>query len=127
MNPRGSQALRQAAVTYAAIVGRIVLHRRKGLGLNQVDVANALGVSQGSYSKMETGEIPITLEVLQRISAHFGCTPTAVLQEADGYLKALQLQGVQLIGAAELKSEPDLKAALVLGLALLAALIAGSR
>jgi len=127
MNQRGSQVPRPAAVTYAVIVGRIVLRRRKALGRNQVDVANSLGISQGAYSKMETGETPITLEVLQRISAFFGCTPTEVLQEADGYLKALQLQGVQLIGAAELKSEPDLKAALVLGLALLAALIAGSR
>jgi len=127
MSPISSQAPRPAAVIYSAVVGHIVLHRRKFRGLNQAAVAGAIGVSQSAYSRMEAGAIPITLEALEKVSAVLGCTPNEILQEADGHVQTLKSQGVMVVGGAELRKQPELGAALVLGLALLAALIAAAR
>jgi transcriptional regulator with XRE-family HTH domain len=52
---------------------------RKAAGLTQVDVARAFGMTQGSISKIETGEIRIDPIELQRFAELYGVEVTALL------------------------------------------------
>lgn len=49
--------------------------RRAILRMNQATLAKAIGVKQGYISMIETGERPLTDELLQKISAALGCKP----------------------------------------------------
>ena len=46
---------RVTGTTYQAIVGEVIAQRRKYLGLNQVQLAQDLGMSQSAWSRVEKG------------------------------------------------------------------------
>ncbi len=52
---------------------------RKAAGLTQVDVARVFGMTQGSISKIETGEIRIDPIELQRFATLYGVGVEALL------------------------------------------------
>ena len=52
---------------------------RTALGLAQVDVARACGISQAALSAVETGRKRPSEELLRRLSQRLGCPPAAFL------------------------------------------------
>lgn len=86
----------QAATTYSAVVGQIVMKLREAKGLRQVDLAAALGVHQGTWSKVERGACGFTLEQLGVVARFLGTKPGALLQEADDSVDMLERDGVKV-------------------------------
>jgi transcriptional regulator with XRE-family HTH domain len=112
----------QPIVTYPALVGKLLAQRREQLGLKQGALAEALGISQSAYSRLEAGESVLNLTQLRNVCTQLGVTPAQVLQAADQYEMLLRQQGVEV--AVEKPINP---AAIAIGLGLLAALFLGSK
>lgn len=112
----------QPVVTYPALVGRLLVHRREELGLKQGALAEAIGLSQSAYSRLESGESVLNLSQLRNVCSRLGISPAQVLHAADQYEAQLRRQGVDVV--AERPANP---AAIAIGLGLLAALFLGAK
>lgn len=108
-------------VTYPALVGQVIAHRRGAKGLNQGALAAALGLSQSAYSRLESGASVLNLSQLRVVAEQLGLSPAEILKSADQYALRLHQQGVQIVPG---KQDPT--AAIVIGLGLLAALFMSS-
>ena len=106
-------------ITYAAILGRVLQGHREAAGLNQGQVAAALGISQPAYSKIEQGDTAVTVLQLRQITQVLRIDPGFVMQQCEGWISHLNTQGVTVV------SQKDVtKAALLVGLGVLAGLVA---
>lgn len=56
-------------------IGHGIMVRRAMLRMSQARLAKTVGVKQGYISMIETGERPLTDELLQKISAALSCKP----------------------------------------------------
>jgi transcriptional regulator with XRE-family HTH domain len=120
--PSVSTPSSQPIVTYPALVGKLLARRREQLGLKQGVVAEALGISQSAYSRLEAGESVLNLTQLRNVCTQLSVTPAQVLQAADQYEMQLRSQGVEVVA-----EKPINPAAIAIGLGLLAALFLGSK
>lgn len=117
-NTASTTLLPKPQVTYGAIVGGVIERRRTRLGLKQQVMASALSLTQPAYSRIESGESSMNLTQLRIIADQLGTTPSALTGEADQLVARLRAQGV------EVKHEKEISpAAILIGLAILAALI----
>ena len=113
---------RVTGTTYQAIVGEVIVLRRKDLGLNQADLAKKIGVSQSAWSRVEKGLSNLTVEQLTKVASVLGVAPNQIIAEADQAKVALELDGIQV---AETKS--DATGWLLLGAAAIALVILASK
>lgn len=67
-----------------ATVGANVKRMRKRSGLTQEHVAQFLGIDQTLVSKMENGQRPIGVSLLERLCDLFFCTLDDLLNESSG-------------------------------------------
>jgi len=112
-----------AKLTYTALLGRILQHHRQRLGLQQSDVADALGILQPAYSRIEKGDTSITVVQLRIVANKLGMAPAQILHEVEQWVQQLRTQGVTVTDEREVP-----RAALLIGLGILAAaLLAASR
>jgi transcriptional regulator with XRE-family HTH domain len=117
-----SSSTPEPVVTYPALVGKLLAQRRDQVGIKQGELADALGLSQSAYSRLEAGESVLNLSQLRNVCAQLGLTPAQVLHAADQYEGMLRRQGVEVIA-----EKPNNPAAIAIGLGLLAALLLGSK
>jgi len=89
------------------------------MGLQQNDLAAALRITQSAYSRLESGDIVLSLTQLRIAAAVFQTPASAILDSADQYANFLQMQGVQITD-----EKKDNSAAVLIGLGLLAAVMA---
>jgi transcriptional regulator with XRE-family HTH domain len=64
-------------------LGVICRLRRAAAGLDQSDVAERVGLSQATYSKLENGAIAWNIMHLRAIARALGTTPQAVLEQIN--------------------------------------------
>ena len=83
--------------TYSAVVGRILAMRREQLGLEQVDIARRLGVSQSTWSRLERGETAITVEMLAKVAEALDTAPGHILGEAEQAKNGLAQMGFNVL------------------------------
>lgn len=113
----------EGALAYPAVVGKILASVRDRRGEKQGDFAARVGLSQSAYSRLEKGDSVMNLAQLHKVCAELQVTPGEVLNRADQIEQQLKAQGVEVQ-----HEKPDDQAALLVGLALLAALfLSGSR
>lgn len=105
-------------VAYPALVGQILAHHREFRNIKQGELAAFLSMSQSAYSRLESGDSVLNLTQLRNIAERLGVQPSAVLTLAEQYEAQLRRQGVQIVA-----EKQDNSAAIVIGLALLAALL----
>jgi transcriptional regulator with XRE-family HTH domain len=106
-------------ISYGALVGQVILRRRKLAKLDQSALAEALGISQSAYSRLEKGESSMTLPQLRSIALRLGCSSTDLIRDADQLETHLQISGVTVT-----EQKDDQPGAILLALGILAALIA---
>jgi transcriptional regulator with XRE-family HTH domain len=107
-------------ITYDELLGRIIAHRREGLGLLQEPFASALGITQSAYSRLEKGQSAMSVTQLRTIARLVQATPGKLLEETDIFARTFERQGGELI-----KEKQESSAApLLVALGLLAAMLA---
>jgi len=109
-------------ITYAVLVGRIVEHFRKQAKMHQETMANAIGVSQSAYSRLEQGQSGMSVTQLWMIAVQLKTTPAALLHHTEQYANQLRAQGVEITSD---KAESPAGGVLI-ALGILAALIAAA-
>lgn len=108
----------RAVVPYNTLVGKAIEELRAKLGVTQAAMAAALEVGQSAYSKLESGQTAMTLAQLRLIAVHLHCEPHEILKKADALASQLENSGVEVPARKD-----DNKAALLIGLGLLLALM----
>jgi transcriptional regulator with XRE-family HTH domain len=69
--------------SFSSVMGVVIANKRKGLGIEQSDLADALGLTQASYSRLESGKSTFSVDQM------FGCA------------KAMQVCVSEIIDAVE--------------------------
>ncbi len=62
-----------------SVIGQRIKTLRKRKGLNQTQLAKLLGKSLRTVQKYETGEIEVSIDVVNEIAKHLDTTPTFIL------------------------------------------------
>jgi len=79
--------------TYSAVIGSIVSNSRKSLGKEQSEIAAVLGITQASYSRLESGKSSMTTDQIFLISKALQLTPSSLLLQVENSIKALESNG----------------------------------
>lgn len=117
------------ATSYPEIVGAVLKHLRTVHGLGQGEMAQAVGVGQSTWSRIENGTIPITVEQMAFAARRLGVTPAQILGHADLAAQQFNAQGVEVTPQRAGPTGMEQGLAFLKGaaiLALLAALLSGS-
>lgn len=109
----------QPTISYGAVVGQVILQHRKLAKLDQLALAEALGISQSAYSRLEKGESSMTLAQLRAVALRLGCSPGDLIHDADRLEANLRASGVIVT-----EKKDDQPGAILLALGILAAVIA---
>ena len=62
-----------------SVIGQRIKTLRKRKGLNQTQLANLLGKSLRTVQKYETGEIEVSIDVVNEMAKHLDTMPTFIL------------------------------------------------
>lgn len=120
--PVASSSTIVPATTYRAIVGRVLQVAReskKAQFPNQQAFADAVGLSQPTLSRIESGAGNVSLDHLKRLADTLGVAPAEILGRADRAAADLTRRGVRVVDQLP-QADPTLA---VLGATALAALL----
>lgn len=109
------------AIPYNRLVGEVLQARRTARGLHQNHLASALGVTQSGYSRIEKGETTLTISQLRILARALGTSSNEILASADAWAQQLRARGVNVTDEKEVP-----RAAILIGLGILAAIIAAT-
>lgn len=84
-------------VSYPEIVGRVLKELRNKSGLDQATLANAVGVGQSTWSRIENGTIPITTEQLAFAAQTLKATPMRIMEYAEQAAERFRSQGIEVV------------------------------
>ncbi len=87
---------RKPATTYPAIVGGVLAQIRTRQGLHQQDLAQSMGITQSTLSRMEKGQSSIPVEHLRLAAHHLGVAPSAIINHADQAEASMHSQGIEV-------------------------------
>lgn len=109
------------ATTYPALLGYVLLYQRKQAGLSQGVMAEAMDLSPSTLSRIERGEIALTVEQLARAASTLKTTPGEIVHMADRVARAARERGLR-VEDQRLENPVALGLAIV-GIAVLAAIL----
>jgi transcriptional regulator with XRE-family HTH domain len=109
-----------ATVSYGAVLGYVIAAKRQSLeGVHQKSLADALGITQSAYSRLESGQSAVNPGQLRRIAICLKTTPGELVKQTDAYIENLTNQGVEVTD-----QKPDNIGGMLIGLGILAAILA---
>ncbi len=82
------------ATTSSAVVGRVIAELRDLRNLKQGELANAVGVTQSTWSKIENGRSSITVDQLLRAATALQFRAHDVLAMTEDSIQNLQRNGI---------------------------------
>lgn len=118
MNLPSSPGLPSPEVPYASLVGQVIKQARQVRGVQQADLAEALGLTQSAYSRLESGDSVMNIWQLRQCAIRLGTSPSGLLVEVERAEVRLTSEGLSVV--AEKKANPT---AAMLGIALLVAIL----
>lgn len=124
MQNMSTPKLPAAVLPYNALIGHVLQKRRESLGKSQGEVAQALGLTQSAFSRIESGQTALTVSHLRSLANTLGDTPENILAETDNLAKQLVKKGVQVPNDKPADNDEAAKAAFFIGLGILLALLA---
>ena len=75
-------------MTYSTILGRVIRTQRELRKIDLTDMSKRLGfASVSGYSRLETGDVPITVNALYAIARALGMTTSSLVTMADELAK----------------------------------------
>lgn len=111
------------STTYPALVGGVLAQIRNQQNLRQEEVAQAVGVTQATWSRIEKGQSSITVEHLRLATNKLGIAPGQILSFADQTEITLTSSGARVMHARDSR-ERDTAVAIIASVTLLALIAA---
>ncbi|MCP4323830.1 MAG: helix-turn-helix transcriptional regulator [Alteromonadales bacterium] len=108
--------------TYQAVVGGVLVKLRKELGVDQMLLAKAIGVTQSTWSRIERGESSLSVAQLAKAAEYLRVNSSTVLLEVESAVKQLRKRGVSIAVASSQDAKSKTGIAMI-GAAALGALI----
>lgn len=91
-----SSQILNPGTTYPAVVGRVIIQLRDKLNLRQAELAEAVGVTQATWSRVENGTSALTIEQLELAAEKLKTQPSQILKYAELATTQLRVQGVHV-------------------------------
>jgi transcriptional regulator with XRE-family HTH domain len=91
-------------VSIQSVIGAVLAAQRKVLKRSQSEVAEAVGVTASTWSRIETGESAMTVEQLALAAQALELLPSAVLQAAEQKAAELMRKGI-VVGTTRTSAE----------------------
>lgn len=120
MSNKSSPVVPMAEMPYSALWGQVIKDERNRLTIDQGSMANALGLSQSAYSRLESGDSTMSVWQMRECARLLSLSVGDLLRRVEVLEQQLQRANVQVV--AEKRTNP---AAALIGLAILAALLKG--
>lgn len=111
------------AATYPSIVGQLIAKKRLEQRMEQTEIAQKVGVTQSTWSRIERGESAFTIEQLVKAADALHCKPHEILRDADRAKEQLLAQGVKVEDARIDKQKQATSGLALIGAAALGGLI----
>jgi len=83
--------------TYSAILGTLIANERKAQQLEQFAVAEKMGLSQASYSRMESGRATLTLEHMFQAGAALGFSEAEFSDKLVKLIESFKENGIEIV------------------------------
>lgn len=91
--------MNQNLTTFSGALGAFVRSKRTELGLEQSDLAEKLGLSQASYSRIEAGKANISVDHMCQIAKALNIRYGDFLASYANYVERLEENGVAVVPA----------------------------
>jgi transcriptional regulator with XRE-family HTH domain len=108
--------------SYQAIIGRVIVKIRKALNVEQSALAENVGVTQSTWSRIERGDSAFTVEQLAKAADYLRINSSTILSETECAINSLKKQGVQ-IQYGKISENKNLSTGAAIGIAALGALV----
>lgn len=83
--------------THSAILGLVLMNLRKQKGVEQGEIAKIMGLSQASYSRLESGKSTFSIDQMYQAASALGASGEEVITEVDRYSSHLKSDGVMVV------------------------------
>ena len=115
-------------LSFSALIGFVIVSIRKEKLLEQGIVAQKMGITQASYSRLENGKSTLSVDQLYTVSKVLGITMDDLFYSISKALRQAESQGINVISptrgsAKPEESTPNATATLLTGAAIGAALM----
>jgi transcriptional regulator with XRE-family HTH domain len=89
--------MNQKLTTFSGALGYFIRSKRTEMGLEQTDLANALGLSQASYSRIEAGKAIISVDHMCQVAKTLNISYPVFMSSFANYVEQLEKNGVAVI------------------------------
>ncbi len=89
-----STSIPKPATTYPIVIGKILQYLRNQRQIDQGALARAVGVTQSTWSRVETGQSALTVDHLARAATVLKQKPEQILALVDQSVENLERQGI---------------------------------
>ncbi len=115
-------------LSFSALVGFVIVSIRKEKSLEQATIAQKMGITQASYSRLENGKSALSVDQLYAVSKVLGITIDDLFYAISKALNQAQAQGINVISPTRgstksNENNPNTAATLLTGAAIGAALM----
>ena len=87
----------KSETTYQAVLGRLIAQKRQEKQMDQGEMADAVGVSRSTWSRIEAGESALNMDQLAKAANKLGLSLGALMVEADEIADELRKQDVEVL------------------------------
>lgn len=84
-------------ISYAAILGRVILLRRRELGIYQAALADALGINQSAYCRVEAGDTVMNVFQLRQAAEVLQMGEDELLQRVASAVKRVKARHIPIV------------------------------
>lgn len=82
--------------TYQAVLGRLIVEKRKEKQIDQGEMARHVGVSRSTWSRIEAGVSALSMDQLVKAAGKLDMPLGELMLQADGVVRELRRQGVEV-------------------------------
>lgn len=83
--------------TYSAVLGVILSNSRQTMGIEQAEMAARMGLSQPSYSRLESGKSIFSFDQMYQAASVLGLSTGDLISRANRYIADLERSGVRVV------------------------------
>jgi transcriptional regulator with XRE-family HTH domain len=82
--------------TYSGVFGQVISNLRTAQGIEQEAMAEKMGISQASYSRLENGKATFSIDQMYQASDALGLKVNDLIEKVDNYTSHLAQEGIKV-------------------------------